>query len=85
MVVDDEKNILTFVMKAPESHGMNVVSYTDPNLALQHFADVSKSFDVFVSDLRMAELTGFQMARKVKELHPRIKFANPSHYPNSYG
>ena len=73
MVVDDEKDILTVVMKALEAHGLNVVGYTDPNLALQHFADGGNSFDVIVSDVRMPQLTGFQLARKVKELHPKIK------------
>lgn len=73
MVVDDEKDILTVLMKALEAHGLNVVGYTDPNLALKHFADGGNSFDVIVSDVRMPELTGFQLARNVKELYPKIK------------
>jgi DNA-binding NtrC family response regulator len=73
MVVDDEKDILTVVMKALESHGLNVIGYTDPSQALQHFADGGDSFDVIVSDVRMPKLTGFQLARKVKELHPKIR------------
>jgi DNA-binding response OmpR family regulator len=43
MVVDDEKDILTVVMKALEAHGLNVIGFTDPNLALQHFADGGNS------------------------------------------
>ena len=73
MVVDDEKDILTVVMKALEAHGLNVVGYTDPIQALQHFTDGGDSFNVIVSDVRMRGLTGFQLARKVKEVHPRIK------------
>lgn len=73
MVVDDEKDILTVVMKALEARGLNVVGYTDPIQALQHFADGGDSFNVIVSDVRMPGLTGFQLARKVKEVHPKIK------------
>ena len=73
MVVDNEEDILTVVTKALEARGMNVVGYTDPTLALQHFADGGDSFNVIVSDVRMPKMTGFQLARKVKELHPNIK------------
>jgi len=73
MVVDDEKDILTVVTKALEARGLNVVGYTDPTLALQHFIDGGDSFNVIVSDVRMPNMTGFQLARKVKELHPNIK------------
>jgi DNA-binding NtrC family response regulator len=73
MVVDNEKDALTVMVKALEAHGLNVVGYTDPNLALQHFADGGNSFDAIVSNVRMQGLTGFQLARKVKELHPQIK------------
>ena len=73
MVVDDEKDILTVVTKALEARGLNVVGYTDPIQALQHFADGGDSFNVIVADVRMPGLTGFQLARKVKEVHPKIK------------
>ena len=73
MVVDDEKDILTVVMKALKARGLNVVGYSDPALALQHFEQGGDSFDAIVSDIRMPGITGFQLARKVKEVHPKIR------------
>ena len=73
MVVDDEKDILTVVTKALEARGLNVVGYTDPALALQHFEQGGDSFGAIVSDVRMPGITGFQLARRVKEVHPKIK------------
>jgi CheY-like chemotaxis protein len=51
---------------------LNVVGYTDPFKALEHFEHGGDSFHV-VSDIRMPGLTGFQLARRVKEVHPKIK------------
>lgn len=73
MVVDDEKDVLTVVTRALEARGMNVVGYTDPALALQHFEQGGDSFSHIVSDVRMPGMTGFQLARRVKEVHPKIK------------
>lgn len=73
MVVDDENDILTVLTNALRARGLNVVGYTDPVLALQHFEQGGDTFDAIVSDVRMPGLTGFQLARRVKEVHPKIK------------
>ena len=73
MVVDDEKDILTVVTKALEARGLNVVGYNDPAKALAHFEQGGDSFSAIVSDIRMPGMTGFQLARRVKEVHPKIK------------
>lgn len=64
---------MTVVTKALESRGLNVVGYTDPAKALQHFEQGGDSFHAIVSDIRMPGMTGFQLARRVKEVHPKIK------------
>ena len=73
MLVDDEKDILDVVRKKLEMNGFDVVGFTDPLQAVQHFENGGDSFNILISDIRMPNLTGFQLARKVKELHPNIK------------
>jgi DNA-binding NtrC family response regulator len=73
MVVDDETDILTIVGKGLENNGFSVVGFADPIKALQHFENGGDTFDIVISDMRMPKLTGFQLARRIKELHPEIK------------
>lgn len=73
MLVDDEKDILDVVRKKLEMSGFDVVGFTDPLQAAQHFENGGDSFNIMISDIRMPKMTGFQLARKVKELHPNIK------------
>jgi len=73
MVVDDETDILTVVGKGLENNGFSVVGFADPIKALQHFENGGDTFDIVISDVRMPKLTGFQLARRIKELHPEIK------------
>jgi len=73
MVVDDETDILTIVGKGLENNGFSIVGFADPMKALQHFENGGDTFDIVVSDVRMPKLTGFQLTRRIKELHPEIK------------
>jgi DNA-binding NtrC family response regulator len=73
MVVDDETDILTIVGKGLENNGFSVAGFADPVKALQHFENGGDTFNIVISDVRMPKLTGFQLARRIKELHPEIK------------
>ena len=71
---------MSVVTKALESRGLDVVGYTDPIKALEHFEKGGDSFRAIVSDIRMPGLTGFQLARRVKQVHPNIKIVLMSSY-----
>jgi DNA-binding NtrC family response regulator len=73
MVVDDEKDILSTASRALELAGFKVHSFSDPVLALQHVEGGCKNCEVMVSDIRMPEMSGFQLVRRVKDLRPDIK------------
>jgi DNA-binding response OmpR family regulator len=73
MVVDDETDVLAIVGKGLENNGFSVVGFADPIKALQHFENGGDTFDIVISDVRMPKLTGFQLARRIKELHREIK------------
>ena len=73
MVVDDDRDILTVASKGLERTGYQVHSFSDPVRALQHVEEGCKQCSVIVSDVRMPEMTGFQLIRRVKELRPDIR------------
>lgn len=73
MIVDDDRDILTIASKGLERAGYHVHSFSDPVRALQHVEDGCEQCQVIVSDVRMPEMTGFQLVRRVKDLRPDIK------------
>ena len=73
MVVDDDRDILTIASKGMEHAGYQVHSFSDPVRALQHVEGGCERCTVIVSDIRMPDMTGFQLVRRVKDLRPDIK------------
>ena len=73
MVVDDDKDILTVVAKGLEQAGFAVHAYSDPIMAVQHVENGCNDCKVLVSDIRMPQMTGFQLIRRIKELRPEMK------------
>jgi CheY-like chemotaxis protein len=73
MIVDDDRDILTISSKGLERAGFQVHSFSDPVRALQHVEDGCEQCQVIVSDVKMPEMTGFQLVRRVKDLRPDIK------------
>jgi len=55
-----------------EQSGRIVHGFTDPEKALNHATDC-KECGIIVSDVRMPIMSGFQLVRAVKKVHPEIK------------
>lgn len=66
MLVDDEVDILTSVTKGLESYGFEVHAFTNGAKALSHFR--LHYYDAIILDVRMPELTGFDLARKIWQI-----------------
>jgi YesN/AraC family two-component response regulator len=43
-----------------------------PLVALQHFENNRENIDLVVTDVRMAKMTGFQLARRIKDLESDV-------------
>jgi DNA-binding NtrC family response regulator len=73
LIVDDEPEILQVLQIGLEQNGFLVDGFTNPEEALQSFKSNAEDFRLMLSDIRMPGLSGIQLAKKVKELNPKVK------------
>jgi len=73
MIVDDEADISKVFSEHLTRSGFNVHSFSNPLMAYEHFKYSPQDCSLVISDVRMPGMTGFQLARKVKELNPNVK------------
>ena len=72
LVVDDEQDI-AYTLKATleETGSFQVKTFTNPILALSEFR--AGVYDLAVLDIRMPEMNGFQLYRKLKDMDNKLK------------
>jgi DNA-binding NtrC family response regulator len=73
LIVDDDPDIVQVLKLGLLKNGFLVDGFTNPEEALQSFKSNANDFCVVVSDVRMPELSGIQLARKLKEVNPGVK------------
>jgi DNA-binding NtrC family response regulator len=76
LLIDDDRDILTVLKHSLELKGMNTNGFTNPVLAVEHFRNNAASYDIVISDIRMPQMNGFEVARAVKE----IRYQSRVHY-----
>lgn len=74
-IVDDEIDITKLFQYAISAsiEGVSVITFNDPVIALEHFADNKKNYALVISDLRMPNLNGLELLKKVKQLKPSVR------------
>ena len=73
LVVDDDPSIATMLVDGLSRLGYPATARTSPNDALALVASQQAMFDCLVTDLTMPHMSGIEMARRVKQLLPRIR------------
>ena len=72
LVVDDEEIARTFVARALESSGYEVVLATSSEEAL-HLAIAEPPFDLLLADVSMPGMRGAELVRRMREQHPTLR------------
>jgi CheY-like chemotaxis protein len=73
MVVDDEPDLLRMVELYLRSWKFEVDSFTNPIEALAHFQENPSAFSLLLTDIRMPQMTGVELAQRVLWLKPEMK------------
>jgi DNA-binding NtrC family response regulator len=81
-IVDDERDITELFHYALSTsiEGVSVITFNDPIIALEHFTDNKKNYALVISDLRLPNLNGLELLKKVKQLNPSVRTILTSAY-----
>lgn len=74
-VIDNDVDISRLFYEALRENikGVNVFSFNDPILALEHFAENKSTYALVISDLRMPGLNGLGLLKKVKDSNSSVR------------
>jgi len=73
LVVDDEKDVLSYMKDTLDSHGYKVFVADNPVYAQDLFKEISGSIDLIVTDLVMPLMNGVELIRQFREIKPEVK------------
>jgi CheY-like chemotaxis protein len=71
LVVDNEKDITITLQVGLEDGGFDVVTFTDPSLALKSFKP--NFYDLVLIDIVMPNMDGFELYERLKKIDPDIR------------
>jgi CheY-like chemotaxis protein len=80
LVVDDEEAVTTSLQLLLERMGFSVTTFRDPMSALAWFLQDPSVVDYVVTDMRMPDLTGIDLAERIHQRRPDIPIALISGY-----
>jgi len=74
-IVDDELDITELFRDAicDSIDGISVVTFNDPIIALEHFADNKQYYALVISDLRMPSINGLELLKRIKSSSPNVR------------
>ena len=73
IVIDDEIELASLFKEFLEKEGYNVVSFTDPELAFEYYAETANRHSLILTDLRMPGMSGLQLAKNIREINSKVK------------
>jgi DNA-binding response OmpR family regulator len=69
IVIDDEIELASLFKTFLENEGYDVVSFTDPTLALEYFKETSDKHSLIITDLRMPGMCGIDLAKNIRKIN----------------
>ncbi len=79
LIVDDEEVICSILSRRLVREGYSCTTANNGKEALSHF--YKGTFSLIVSDIKMPELDGIELLKRVKAIHPRMKVIMVTAYP----
>jgi CheY-like chemotaxis protein len=73
LVVDDEPELASLFRAFLTKEGYDVVSFTDPVLALEYFKETANKHSLIITDLRMPGICGIDLAKNIRQINNRVK------------
>ena len=73
IVVDDELELASLFKAFLKNEGYDVVSFTDPVLALEYYKETADKHSLIITDLRMPGICGIDLAKRIREINSKIK------------
>jgi CheY-like chemotaxis protein len=80
MIVDDERPLVALAEETLAELGYEPVGFDSSVAALQAFSAEPQRFDLVLTDERMPDLTGTELAREIRQLRPDISIILMSGY-----
>jgi DNA-binding NtrC family response regulator len=74
-IIDDELDITQLYQDAIYGHinGISVVCFNNSVTALEHFKDNKEDYALVISDLRMPNLNGLELLKKIRMLNSNVR------------
>jgi FixJ family two-component response regulator len=72
MVVDDEEDIIASIQLTLQSQGYEAGGFASPERAVEEIRTRGDGYALVISDIRMPTMTGFELARLVREARPSM-------------
>jgi CheY-like chemotaxis protein len=69
IVVDDEPELASLFKAFLKKEGYDVVSFTDPILALEYYKETADKHSLIITDLRMPGICGIDFAKNMSWFH----------------
>jgi CheY-like chemotaxis protein len=82
LIVDDEKDIARFFKIALERAGFIVDMFNDPLISLSNYK--AGVYDLLLLDIRMPNMSGFELYNKIKEIDDKVKVCFITAYEEYY-
>ena len=73
IVVDDEQELASLFKAFLKNEGYDVVSFTDPVLALVYYKETADKHSLIITDLRMPGICGIDLAKSIRVFDNKIK------------
>ncbi len=82
LLVDDEPAITLVTAKLLARLGFSVTAFNSPLRAWNAFRETPDSFDIVLTDFTMPQMTGTELARRIRDLRPALPILLATGYQN---